>query len=538
MSEPFRTLRGGLLLTFVAVSSRGAAGFSPRIVAPSAQARLSLGVSTILTALESQDASPAGHLCRWSLESVSKTPPLAIPQDAGPRKDGFSTSNCSLNVRFGSIEGAFPGQWRLSLETLSASGKEPPTSSPTRETIPITLVGRGFSALGVAPAVAVPGEPEVTLYGEGFDRQTRVRIDGPVYSLESPQKPLCELTAGRCPRIRLAAGIGELGRTLRFGLPSSLAPGLYRVAASRGSELASRWLTVEPHERTLPPSRGGQRQRALPIYSGQTVRGTFLPHSDPTGVFWDYNLFYFIATAGSVIDLSLSRVDTTKSWLHPDEIDPELYVAAPGGAVLPDLWSADRQPGSDFNAKLTSARLSKSGLHLIVAATTKGAGAYELHFENHPGPACGPRDQYASLVGYEAFSINLKYPFPSVAAMLDPLGRPLGDAPVNFRAVPAEGWRPEFPFEPGIGFPGGAGTRTNLRGFAAVRALLVSDGTVENAPFPPDPVLVAPAQGDNPARSPYAQRGLVGIASFLIRQVDLLTGEISLEPYEFGKANP
>jgi len=51
MSEPFRTLRGGLLLTFVAVSSRGAAGFSPRIVAPSAQARLSLGVSTILTAL-------------------------------------------------------------------------------------------------------------------------------------------------------------------------------------------------------------------------------------------------------------------------------------------------------------------------------------------------------------------------------------------------------------------------------------------------------------------------------------------------------
>jgi hypothetical protein len=71
-----------------------------------------------------------------------------------------------------------------------------------------------------------------------------------------------------------------------------------------------------------------------------------------------------------------------------------------------------------------------------------------------------------------------------------------------------------------------------------VRALLVSDGTVENAPFPPDPVLVAPAQGDNPARSPHAQRGLVGIASFLIRQVDLLTGEISLEPYEFGKANP
>jgi hypothetical protein len=268
------------------------------------------------------------------------------------------------------------------------------------------------------------------------------------------------------------------------------------------------------------------------------LQGTFRARGDPSGVFWDYNLFYFVATAGSVIDVSLSRVDTTKPWTHPDELDPELYVVAPDGAVLNDLWNADSGPGFDLNASLTGARLSRSGLHLIIAATTKGAGRYELRFVNHPGRACAPRDQFASLVGHEPFSINLKFPFPSVAAMLDPLGRPLGDAPVNFRAVPGEGWRPEFPFQAGIGFVGGAGTRTNLRGMAAVRTLLVGDGTVENAPFLPDPVLVATFQGDNPPRSPHARRGLVAALSYLVRQVDLVTGEISLEPYDFTKTGP
>ena len=43
----------------------------------------------------------------------------------------------------------------------------------------------------------------------------------------------------------------------------------------------------------------------------------------------------------------------------------------------------------------------------------------------------------------------------------------------------------------------------------------VGDGTVENAPFLPDPVLVATFQGDNPPRSPYARRGLVAAVSYL-----------------------
>ena len=66
----------------------------------------------------------------------------------------------------------------------------------------------------------------------------------------------------------------------------------------------------------------------------------------------------------------------------------------------------------------------------------------------------------------------------------------------------------------------------------------VGDGTVENAPFLPDPVLVATFQGDNPPRSPYARRGLVAAVSYLVRQVDLVTGEISLDPYDFTKAGP
>jgi hypothetical protein len=507
------------------------------MIAPSAGARLPLGVSTILSADESQEP-PEDLRCRWKLETATHGKSLSLPQDEGPQKDGFSISNCSLNVRFGEIEGVRPGPHLLSLETVSNHGHEAIASIPSRRTIPVTLVAGSFSAVGVAPGVALPGDPNVVLYGEGFDRRTRVRLDGPVYSLDSPQKPLCELARRTCPGTPLAAAVGPGGTSLRVGLPSSLAPGLYRIAARRDREVATRWLTVEAVRKIIPPSRVGQHHRALPVYSGQTLQGTFLSHGDPSGVFWDYNLFYFVATAGSIIDVSLSRVDTTKPWTHPDELDPELYLVAPDGAVLDDLWNADTGPGFDLNASLTGSRLSKSGLYLIIAATTKGAGRYELRFVNHPGRACGPRDQFASLVGHEPFSINLKFPFPSVAAILDPLGRPLGDAPVNFRGVPGEGWRPEFPFESGIGFVGGAGTRTNFRGVAAVRALLVQDGTVENAPFLPDPVLVAPFQGNDPPRSPYARRGLVGAVNFLIRQVDLVTGEISLDPYAFTKARP
>ncbi|HSD71187.1 MAG TPA: hypothetical protein VLE54_00270 [Thermoanaerobaculia bacterium] len=537
MKEQVKKTWCGVFLLVVVGLDTAAGASARRIVAPTAGARLSLGVSTILTALESPGAPQAGFRCRWSIESAGQSS-LSIPQDPGPRRDGFSTSNCSRNVRFGEIEGVHPGEWRLSLETLSSSAERAVTAEPERESIPITLVNRSFSAVGVAPAVAIPGEVFMTLYGEGFDRRTRLFLDGPVYSVESPQKPLCELAAGRCPRLRLVGWVGSGGTSFRFGLPSSVTPGLYRVAARRGLEQTTRWLTVEAPRKIVPPPGNAPHHRVLPIYSGQTIRGIFRPRGDSSGVFWDYDLFYFVATAGSVIDISLSRVDTAKSWLHPDEIDPEIYVAAPRGDVLADFWNGDVQPGSDFNARLAAARLSKSGLYLIVAATTKGAGEYELQFHNQPAPACGPRDQFASLVGAEPFSINLKYPFPSIAAMLDPHGRPLGDAPVNFRAVPPEGWRPEFPFEPGVGFVGGAGTRTNLRGLAAVRAFLDSEGTVDNAPFLPDTVLVASEQGENPAPSPHRTRGLVAALSYLVRQVDLLTGEISLEPYQFTKVNP
>src|SRR6266545_2819376 len=509
----------------------------PRMVAPTAGARLPLGVSTILSADESQEP-PEDLRCRWKLDAAGRARPLSLPQDEGPQKDSFSISNCSLNVRFGEIEGIRPGAHLLSLETVLNHDHDGIASTPSRKTVPVTLVAGGFSAVGVAPGVALPGDPNVVLYGEGFDQRTQVRLAGPVYSLESPQKPLCELARRRCPETPLAAAVGPGGTSLRVRLPSSLAPGLYRIAARRGRDFATRWLTVEAVRKIIPPPRIDQHRRALPVYSGQTLQGTLRPRGDPSGVFWDYNLFYFVATAGSVIDVSLSRVETTKPWEHPDELDPELYIVAPDGAVLDDLWNADSGPGFDLNASVTGGRLARAGLHLIIAATTKGGGKYELRFVNHPGPACASRDQFASLVGHEPFSINLKFPFPSVAAMLDPLGRPLGDAPVNFRPVPGEGWRPEFPFEAGIGFVGGAGTRTNFRGLAAVRALLVGDGTVENAPFLPDPVLVATFQGDNPPRSPHARRGLVAAVSYLVRQVDLVTGEISLNPYDFNKTRP
>ncbi len=70
---------------------------------------------------------------------------------------------------------------------------------------------------------------------------------------------------------------------------------------------------------------------------------TFAAGGDTTGTFADYNLYFFFGTAGSVINASLERVDTTMSWEDPASLDPHLEIIAPDGVLYANLLKRENR---------------------------------------------------------------------------------------------------------------------------------------------------------------------------------------------------
>ena len=319
----------------------------------------------------------------------------------------------------------------------------------------VLTVNPGQALKGVAPGAALPGDPIVVLYGAGFDATTSVVIAGPIFSLSDTASvtPLCDLLAGTCPSTQIAAALGS-GGTLAFALPSTLSTGYHWVRSRNSAGIYSingNWLKIEDAQKTylvVPPS---QHNTAPRIYSGQAVTGTFAAGGDTTGTFSDYNTYYFFGTAGSVINASVQRVDTSKSWEDPSSLDPQVEIIAPDGIVYANLRQTDDQPGADYNATLTGAVLPQTGLYFLRAETTKGSGDYHLSFSFSSVVAAPPGARAIPFSGnFNTVAVNGSiYP---TAFMLDPRGYTISGANVLFSSTPTADDHGTFQFVGGSSF--------------------------------------------------------------------------------------
>jgi hypothetical protein len=467
---------------------------------------------------------------RWSLKNLQTGRLIEIPQAPGSGGDGFSLSNRVVNVIPGQLNGVAPGRYELTLETLFAPLQ--PDSPPTvaTRTISINIDAEILTTTGVAPGRVVPGEARLRLYGRALNG-AQVELTGPVFDPDAPGAGGCPGPTDRCPRMSLAAAPGETGTHLTFSVPPSAKPGLYRVTATRGRlRSRSRWLRVEASF-AEPTPRPDRRGMARLLVSGQTVRERFLPRGASSGGLRDYEVYYFVAAAGATIDVTLQRVDKSKTWEHPEELDPEIYVVAPSGVVLGHLVGTDVRPGIDLNAAIRRGVLPYSGLYFLVAGTTKGSGEYDLSFFLAPAPPGSAGDR-ALLVSDPMAMTNSRRAAQPIWALLDPRGYPISGAAVNF--VAAEGTKDEA-----LEFPEGAATRTTIDGFAPGRVLLVTPGMIGIASELYRCVLTDPLfrKNPDPPLPPFQipRVPLAGSALAQIRDVDVVRGDMLLSKFDFQK---
>lgn len=228
----------------------------------------------------------------------------------------------------------------------------------------------------------------------------------------------------------------------------------------------------------------------MALHSGQTVTGTFVADGDPDHRLQDVNLYYIPGTAGSRIRVTLERVDTSKTWEHPDSLDPQLEIMTPDGFIPQNLVSYDRQPGLDLNAELPNAVLPQTGLYFIYAGTSKGSGAYRLTYELlEAAPA--PPDRRLLPLANAFLTVPVGQPVTPSALALDPRGYRLSGARVHLATTPL-------------------GDDTGSVDLSAAQALTTNpDGTIEATvtPTAPGKVTYAPVFEDGFAELPAPGQG-------------------------------
>ena len=425
----------------------------------------------------------------WVLEQENPTgsglyTAVPVTQAAGPLGDGFDTTNRVWTPKAAGNVQLTPGHYRLQSLVARPNGNCYVQNGQSPLYL-FTVNAAGPNLLGLAPGVALPGEPSLVLYGTGFDATMSVALSGPVYNLSDTtfSTPLCNLSTGTCPQTVRPASFGS-GGTLAFSLPS-LSTGYY-LARSRTStgtlSLSGKWLRVDPPAWTsqvVPPTQHNMANRILP---GQTITGSFAEGGDSTGFFVDYNTFYFFGTAGTVIDASVTRVDTAKPWEDPSSLDPQLEIIAPDGLIYDNLRRDDDQPGVDYNASLTGAVLPLTGTYYLRAATLKGSGAYRAALSLTSVAAAASGERAIPFIGnYNTLTVSKTVTTATV--FLDPRGYPISGANVNFAVTPASG-------DTGaVTFVTPAATTSGYDGSALVTLQLTAQGKVQITPTLTDTIL-------------------------------------------------
>ena len=480
-------------------------------------------MSSPTTFAASRNRFGSGSSFRWTLRHQPSGRLVRISQAAGPESDGFSESNATVHVRLGDIPRAPSGAYDLTLEVRHDAGR-PEAWSSSATAIPVEFVPEILTTTGIAPGRVIAGHDQMVLYGRRLSG-ARVEIEGP---FEEPSSD-APCSAGGCKRRPILATADRRGTVLTFDISAGLPPGFYRAVARRGS-LRSRpqWFRIEP-ERVEPSGRPDRRGTARPLLSGQTVRERFEPRGTSSSGLWNSQVYLFVATAGSRVDARLSRVDTSRTWEHPDSLDPELYLVAPDHTVYGHFVGTDIQPGVDLNAQIREA-LPTSGIYFLVASTSKGFGEYDLTFALEPAELCERRES-AILMTDALGMIRAGMTERSVWAILDPRGYPLSGAAVDFVPTP-ESAKATFVF-----VNGGAAT-SNVHGLVSASFRLDSKGliAVPAALYGcalADPVL-RPGDG-GPRKIAIPRLPLAAAATTLVREVDLVSGDALLSEFGFQK---
>ncbi|MGV8040941.1 MAG: carboxypeptidase regulatory-like domain-containing protein [Thermoanaerobaculaceae bacterium] len=472
---------------------------------------------------------------------------LGLPARPGGTTVTLSTSNAAVATVPASVvvpEGATTAT--VTVTTLASA----PAS-----TVTVTAAAGGASQTatlalalprlhGVAPGWTLAGTADVIAYGAGFDQGSVVTLEGPVYALGQYTVPLCDVVTFGCPTQTLPAAVDAAGATATFTAPASLGTGLYRVTVRRSGGLAtptSAWLAIDEAAKTVPAQTPEEHRYAQAIHSGQTVTGTFVAGGDPDGTYEDLNSYYFLAGAGARVSATLERVDTSKTWEHPDSLDPELLIATPAGYVPQNLAAYDIQPGVDLNARLVDAVLPVSGLYVITAATTKGAGAYRLHFEmTQPGTVAGG----ARVVPYAQRAVTMRQgsTVTPTAMVLDGRGLRLSGARVGLGVVsnPGDTGAVTFTATTVASNPDGT-AQTTLTATAQGRVEIAATAldTLADPPLPQAQQLAAGEQGTAssasqlariPRYQPVAYRPFVVTAAFGDLSIGLAAGKLEKVP--------
>jgi trimeric autotransporter adhesin len=351
------------------------------------------------------------------------------------------------------------------------------------KTATLTLLAPPASLAGVAPGWVIPGDTTPVLYGSGIQAGSTVTFTGPVYSLTDLQHTLCTV-GSTCASSSLAATVDTGGAYAAFAIPPGTSPGIYHLKVRSAFNVDSsnnQWIAVDAAQRTLAVVPPNQHNLATRIFPGQTVTGTF-SGTNPLNNITDYNYYFFPATAGSTVNVSLERVDDSLSWEDPSSIDPALEIIAPDGMIYSNLQAFDNVPGIDNNASLIGAELPLTGVYFIVAETSRGAGAYRLRFDvvSMQPPQAG---QSTFAVSGNHATVKLNAIVSAQAFVLDPRGHPIGGAAVSFAASPS-------PDNTGtVSFVSGTSAATSLDGYAIAKAKLTSVGKVAFSPRLPAGIL-------------------------------------------------
>jgi len=235
----------------------------------------------------------------------------------------------------------------------------------------------GHDLSGVAPGQTLAGG-QVRVYGSTFVPGVPVTI----LLDDDPADPANERSFLLTPNDE---------RYVVFDVPADMTPGLYFVAAADSPGAGeSSWkqaleVLAPAYQVTNEedPSCGGAGTECVhPIGFGQVVVGNW-------GEAGDVDYYYVTMGAGTTFDVTVSRVDTTLSPLHPDAVDPELFVVDPDGVVDGTIGYANDSTADDTNASIVGFEAAKDGLYVFAVRTLKGAGEYSVAVTKTASAAAG-----------------------------------------------------------------------------------------------------------------------------------------------------
>ena len=358
--------------------------------------------------------------------------PPSAPEVYLTSSDASVTVPTSVVIPIGTTSATFTITTSPSASVASATIKATYLYSTRHKEAVLTLIQPKLT--GLAPGWVLPGASNVVAYGAGFNSGSSVELSGPVYALGNYTTQLCNLSLNQCPTLTLPATANAAGTALSFAVPQNTGPGVYLITGKTSDGIGSSnstWLAVDAATKSYPVLPPEQHMYAKVLYSGQTATGTFAAGGDTTGRYADFNAYYFLATAGSTVDVTLDRVDTSKPWEHPDSLDPQLEIVAPDGFVPQNLVAFDNQPGVDLNASLHSAVLPLTGIYVVYAATTRGFGDYRLHFAiTSMAPA--PVGERVFPIADSFATVPIGQTTTPTAIVLDPRGCRVSGATVTF----------------------------------------------------------------------------------------------------------